>query len=70
MSVITDVLARHQYRPDDRSCSCDESWYDVRPSRDQDLADHVRHVEKELIAVGVGLVAPTPAVPIIDVTST
>lgn len=57
MSTITDVLAAHRYRPEDRSCSCDENWYDSRFDRSGDLEEHFLHVEKELIDAGIGSVA-------------
>lgn len=61
MSALTDVLAKHQYRPNDRSCTCDENWYDTRPSRDQDLVEHFLHVESELAAAGFGSVGDARA---------
>lgn len=61
MSVLTDVLAAHRYRPEDRSCSCDENWYDLRPDPAGDLVEHFLHVEKQLLDAGVGEVAEAQA---------
>ena len=61
MSALTDVLAKHQYRASDRSCTCDENWYDTRPDRSADLVEHFIHVEKELIDAGFGSVAEARA---------
>lgn len=61
MSALTDVLAKHQYRASDRSCTCNENWYDFRPSSDQDLIEHVLHVEHELAVAGYGSVAEAKA---------
>lgn len=61
MSALTDILAKHQYRASDRSCTCDENWYDFRPSPDQDLIEHVLHVEHQLAAAGYGSVTEAKA---------
>lgn len=57
MSALTDVLAKHQYRASDRSCTCEENWYDLRPSSDRDLIEHALHVERELAVAGYGSIA-------------
>lgn len=51
---MADVLTKHQYRPGDRSCSCDENWYDSRADRSRDMEEHFVHVENELVAAGFG----------------
>lgn len=61
MSAVTDVLTKHQYRASDRSCTCDENWYDTRPSRDQDLVEHFLHVENELSRAGFGNITEAKA---------
>lgn len=60
-SALTEVLAKHQYRACDRSCTCDENWYDERPDRSQDMAEHFLHVEKELADAGFGFIAEAKA---------
>lgn len=61
MSAVTDVLTKHQYRASDRSCTCDENWYDSRSDRSRDMEEHFVHVENELAAAGIGNIAEATA---------
>jgi hypothetical protein len=69
MSATVAVLEVHQYKADDRGCSCENNWYDTRQTPEQDLHEHAIHVEKELLDAGIGEIAEARAQALDDVAT-